>query len=171
MGTLCLPPAPPGGPSTPTMVSSMKSIRMLLACATLLVLASPTIGAQGGKVTCKDGSASAGGRGACSSHGGISTASNATVKTDAKVARTMGKAGDKKDNAEAKMVKMDAKEDARGAKAVAKAVAKADAKMDKAEDHEMKGAIAECRDHSYSHATSGRGVCSSHGGVAKFLTK
>ena len=127
------------------MVFSMKSIRMLLTCATILMFASLRMGAQGGKVTCKDGSASAGGRGACSSHGGILTVSKATVKADAKVARTMEKAADKKE--------------------------KAEAKMDKAEEHELKGAIAECRDHTYSHAKSRRGVCSSHGGVAKFLTR
>ena len=146
----------------------MKSIRMLAACATMLVFATSALHAQGGKVTCKDGSPSAGGRGACSSHGGILTAAEKTkMKADAKVAKAVDKAADKKEKAEARMVKVDTKADAK----VAKVEAKAAEKMDKAEDHEMKGAIAECRDHTYSHAKSRRGVCSSHGGVAKFLVK
>lgn len=123
----------------------MKMLRVFLVLGTL-VLATSTLSAQGGKVTCRDGSPSAGGRGACSSHGGILTAADkAKMKADAKVAKAADKAADKKE--------------------------KAAEKMEKAEDHEMKGAIAECRDHTYSHAKTRRGVCSSHGGVAKFLVK
>lgn len=146
----------------------MKSIRIVVALSTLFVLGTATLSAQGGKVTCKDGSASAGGRGACSSHGGILTAAEkAKMKAEAKVAKATEKAAEKKEKTEARMVKTDAKADAK----VAKVEAKAAEKMEKAEDHEMKGAIAECRDHTYSHAKTRRGVCSSHGGVAKFLVK
>lgn len=132
----------------------MKSLHTLLAISTMVVIASLPLSAQAGKVTCTDGSPSAGGRGACSSHGGImSAAAKAKSKADAKVAKTAERVAEKKEKADAKLAKTEVKAD------------------EKAEEHEMKGAIAECKDHTYSHAKSRRGVCSSHGGVAKFLGK
>jgi hypothetical protein len=140
----------------------MKLLRTYLVVTTLLLLSASALSAQAGKVTCKDGSTSNGGRGACSSHGGIKTAATkATAKADVKAA--------KKATAESKAAK----------KAETKAAPKADTKVAKADkkattsasadDHNSAGATAECKDHTYSHAKSHRGACSRHGGVAKFL--
>jgi len=38
-----------------------------------------------------------------------------------------------------------------------------------ANDHNPAGATAQCKDGTYSHATSHRGACSHHGGVAKWM--
>ena len=38
----------------------------------------------------------------------------------------------------------------------------------KADDHNPAGAIAQCKDGTYSHAKSHSGACSHHGGVAKW---
>ena len=160
----------------------MKSLRSLLAVAGLLVISASTLSAQAGSVACMDGSRSAGGRGACSGHGGIQTAARkkdakadakaakAEAKVDAKVAKSDVKTG-------AKAAKKDAKADAKAAKAAAKADAKADAKVAKADarddekaDRDAHGATAECKDHTYSHAKSHQGACSRHGGVARFFT-
>jgi hypothetical protein len=133
----------------------MTTARTLLAIGALLALSAGTASAQAMKVTCKDGSRSAGGQGACSSHGGI-----AVAKTATKVAK-----------ADAKALKAEVKADAKAAKADAKADAKAvkSAARTELEDRDPKGATAMCKDKTYSHAKSRQGVCSAHGGVARFM--
>jgi hypothetical protein len=121
------------------------------------------------KVTCKDGTLSKGGQGACSSHGGIATKS--TVKSESKAAASTAKA-------DANVMKSAAKADAKMAKSEAKSAAK-DMKADtktaakdaKAEEKDAKGATAQCKDNTYSHAKNRQGMCSGHGGVAKMMGK
>src|SRR5207245_4432463 len=93
---------------------------VLLTVGGLLLLSAGSLSAQAMKVTCKDGSPSKGGQGACSSHGGIAT--KATVKSDAKAATSTAKA-------DTKAMKSDAKADAK----MMKSEAKADTKMAKSE--------------------------------------
>jgi hypothetical protein len=167
----------------------MKTLRSLFVITSMLVLSSGMLSAQAAKVTCKDGSKSGGGQGACSGHGGIAVkatakanakAAKADVKVDAKVAKANAKAAmsEAKADTKAAAAKIEQKADAKMAKAdekMAKAnakMAKADAKMDTKmamEDREAKGATAVCKDKTYSHAKTHQGACSSHGGVAKFL--
>ncbi|MEO8560605.1 MAG: DUF3761 domain-containing protein [bacterium] len=133
----------------------MITLRSLLALGAMLLLSAGTVSAQAMKVTCKDGSKSAGGQGSCSSHGGI-----AVTKTATKAAK-----------ADAKMMKSEVKADVKAAKVVAKTDAKtvkAAAKME-IDDKDPKGAVAMCKDKTYSHAKSRQGVCSAHGGVSKFM--
>jgi hypothetical protein len=121
----------------------------------MLVLSAGALSAQAMKVTCKDGSKSAGGQGACSSHGGIAVKSE--MKADAKAAKTEAKA-------DAKVAKTEMKADAKAAKADVKADTKA-MKTD------AKTATAVCKDKTYSYAATTQGACSGHGGVAKVLKK
>jgi len=147
--------------------------RILLTVGGLLLLSGGSLAAQEMKVTCKDGTLSKGGQGACSSHGGIATKS--TVKSEAKTATSAAKADAKAmksaAKADAKAMKSEAKTDAKMAKADAKSAAK-DMKADaKAEEKEAKGATAVCKDNTYSHAKNRQGMCSGHGGVAKMMGK
>jgi Protein of unknown function (DUF3761) len=96
------------------------------------------------KVTCADGATSAGGRGACSGHGGIAKSNP--------VQRTAEKAETKAAKAEAKVQTAQAKVGS-GA----------------GEDNNAVGAIAKCKDGLYSHARNRRGACSRHGGVASWM--
>ena len=154
----------------------MSKLRALIVICGLLALSTGTLAAQGMKVTCKDGTKSAGGQGACSSHGGVAdalvtctdgtksaggqgacsshggVATKATLKGDAKLAKTQAQV-------DAKNAKMALKGDAKVAKAA-----------EKAEDREAKGATALCKDKTYSHSKSPQGMCSGHGGVAKLLS-
>ena len=151
----------------------MTAARTLLTVGATLLLSAGTLSAQAMKVTCKDGTKSAGGQGACSSHGGIAVAKTATqaAKADAKAMKTEMKADAKVAKTEAKAAKADVKADAKMAKADAKADAKAmkAAVKTEADDKDPKGAIAMCKDKTYSHAKSRQGACSAHGGVAKFM--
>lgn len=147
----------------------MTSLRTFLVAGSLMLLGASALPAQAGRVKCTDGSASAGGRGACSGHGGIMTAAmKAKLVADAKAARAAEKVAAAKVKADAKADTKMAKADAKMAKADAK-MAKVDAKSGRDDDHEARGATAECKDHTYSHAASHQGACSRHGGVAKFL--
>jgi hypothetical protein len=158
--------------------------RMLFTAGGLLLLSAGSLAAQEMKVTCKDGTLSKGGQGACSSHGGIATKSTvkseskaaasaakadanamkSAAKTDAKMAKSEAKSA-------AKEMKADAKSAAKDAKAETKTAAK-DVKADaKAEEKDAKGATAQCKDNTYSHAKNRQGMCSGHGGVAKMMGK
>ena len=123
----------------------MTSLRTFLVAGSLMLLGVSTLSAQAGRVTCMDGSASAGGRGACSGHGGIMTpAMKAKIAADARAAK-------------------------KAEKVAAAKMAKADVKSGRDDEHEARGATAECKDHTYSHAASHQGACSRHGGVTRFM--
>jgi hypothetical protein len=135
----------------------MKTLRTCLLAASVLLL--PMAAHAQATVTCKDGAKSAGGRGACSSHGGVMTAATkAEMKADAKMAKAEKKA-------DAKMARTETKADMK----MDKMEKKADMKMAKDDDRDARGATAECKDHTYSHAASHQGACSRHGGVSRFL--
>lgn len=147
--------------------------RVLFTVGGLLLLSAGNLAAQQAKVTCKDGTLSKGGQGACSSHGGIAT--RATVKSEAKAAASTAKADasamKSAAKTDAKAAKADAKSPAKETKAEAKSAAK-DMKADaKAEEKDAKGATAMCKDNTYSHAKNRQGMCSGHGGVAKMMGK
>ena len=146
--------------------------RILFTVGGLLLLSAGSLAAQEMKVTCKDGTLSKGGQGACSSHGGIATKS--TVKSESKAAASMAKADAKAAKGEAKAaakeVKAETKSAAKNLKADAKMAAK-DTKAATAEEKDAKGATAQCKDNTYSHARNRQGMCSGHGGVAKMMGK
>ena len=94
-------------------------------------------------VACTDGSKSAGGRGACSGHGGIAVSNPMQQKAE--------KAQTKAAKAEEKSEKVEARPSS-----------------GRGEDNNPVGAIAKCKDGMYSHSANRRGACSRHGGVASW---
>src|SRR4051794_30501682 len=100
----------------------MKLLRSVLVVTTMFALSSAAF-AQKGMVTCKDGTKSAGGRGACSSHGGIGALTKSATQADAKAM----KSAEKTEKAAAKMEK---KSDAAASKTAAHAM-KAESKTEK----------------------------------------
>ena len=104
------------------------------------------------EVKCTDGSTSAGGRGACSGHGGIDRGATKATRAEAK--------------ADVKAAKADVK----NAKAERPAVTRAAVVgSGAADDKNPAGAIAKCKDGLYSHAKSRQGACGHHGGVASWM--
>ena len=132
----------------------VKRIRQMFIVAGHVVLCAATASAQA-SVTCKDGAKSKGGRGACSRHGGVAPAGE--TKAEMKATKTEERKDAKADKKVA-AVRDEKKEEKKEAK-----------REENAEDRLASGAIAECKDHAYSHAKTHKGACASHGGVLKFL--
>lgn len=155
--------------------------------AIALTFTAGALQAQGAAAICKDGTKSAtSGRGACSGHGGVDDAATAAAKKNAKGAEKAAKSAEKAADKSAKAAdkaadKAEKTADKAAAKTAMKTVgsntdtkvqAKTAAAATKAEekaDKDAAGAIAQCKDGTYSHAKSTRGACSSHGGIAKTL--
>jgi hypothetical protein len=111
-------------------------------------------------VNCTDGTTGQAGRGACSHHGGVAGASaNNSVNQSGN--------DDSQNGAAAR---------ARASRAQSGSVARSSAGASRAnaasggrEDNDPAGALAQCNDGLYSHASSRRGACSRHGGVKQWL--
>lgn len=98
----------------------------------------------GASVTCGDGTTSAGGRGACSHHGGIASAT-ATAPAPAPVAPA---------SPSRTPPPMSAPRSTQAAPRMGQTPA---------------GATAQCRDGTFSYSKNRRGTCSHHGGVATWM--
>ena len=109
---------------------------------------------SGAPTTCKDGTTStATGRGACSGHGGVQKASKSKAAADATAAAPATAAP------------------AAAAPAAAQsATASKSAPTAAASNTDPTGATAKCKDGTYSKSKHHSGTCSSHGGVAEWLT-
>ena len=152
----------------------MSKLRALVVISGLLLVSGGSLSAQEMKVSCKDGTKSAGGQGACSGHGGVADAL-VTCKDGTKSAGGQGACSSHGgvSNAalkgDAKLAKTQTSVDTKNAKMALKGDAKVQKAADKAEDRDAKGATALCKDKTYSHSKSPQGMCSGHGGVAKLL--
>lgn len=170
----------------------------LVASVAFAAFVVPTMAhAQKAATVCKDGTTSAvSGRGACSGHGGVSTAATKaaqkTVKGEEKTAAATAKATP---NAQVTVTCGDGTTSTAtgrgacsghgGVKAaaatskttnapVAPAVASAKSKVagtGDTDDNNAAGAVAKCKDGKYSHAATHKGACSRHGGVAQWMSK
>lgn len=99
----------------------------------------------GSPTTCKDGTTSTStGRGACSGHGGVQKASKSKAAAAAAPAAT--------------------------APAAKSSTAAKSAPTAAAGNTDPTGATAKCKDGTYSKSKHHSGTCSSHGGVAEWLT-
>jgi hypothetical protein len=123
----------------------------------------PAAPAAGTPSTCKDGTTStATGRGACSGHGGVQKAS----KSPAAAGATAPAAA-----ATATAAPAAAASTSAAAPAAAKSsTASKSAPTAAAGNTDPTGATAKCKDGTYSKSQHHSGTCSSHGGVAEWLT-
>jgi hypothetical protein len=101
-------------------------------------------------VTCKDGTTSKGGKGACSGHGGVEKKASKAAAPATPPAASGTQA-------------------APAPAPAAKTPSSTTAKTGTAKNTDPTGAIAKCKDGTYSHAKGHSGACSSHGGVAEWL--
>ena len=107
-------------------------------------------------VTCKDGSTSKAGKGACSHHGGVNKSAAASSATSS----PSPAASPSPSPAPA----------AAAATTPPKSTASAaTAGNGASESNDPTGAIAKCKDGLYSHSKHRSGTCSKHGGVAQWL--
>jgi hypothetical protein len=115
--------------------------------------AAPPAGAEA-TVTCKDGTTSKAGKGACSGHGGVE---KGAAKTEGKQAPATPPATSQAQPAP------------QGRSAASTGGGTGSSAPSKAKNTDPTGAIARCKDGTYSHAKGHSGACSSHGGVAEWL--
>jgi hypothetical protein len=119
--------------------------------------------ASGTPSTCKDGTTStATGRGACSGHGGVQKATKGKPASDAPAAAAAPAA--------APPAAATAPAAAPTTPAAAKSSASKSAPTAAASNSDPTGATAKCKDGTYSKSQHHSGTCSSHGGVAEWLT-
>src|SRR5262249_24840122 len=138
-----------------------RRIPMDRTCLALIVLLGCTVAwgeTAPPTVTCKDGSASKGGRGACRGHGGVDK-----TKAAAEGAPTPAPAPAAKPTPPP------------AASAIPRSTTPATIAGVKGETHakaatsDAAGAIAKCKDGTYWHGTKHSGSCSHHGGVDSWL--
>ena len=116
---------------------------------------------------CKDGTTSATtGRGACSGHGGVQKAPKAAAAAAAPAAPAAAPAAAHAPAAAA----MSAAAPAAAPAAAKSAVVSKSAPTATASNTDPTGATAKCKDGTYSKSKHHSGTCSSHGGVAEWLT-
>jgi Protein of unknown function (DUF3761) len=136
----------------------MKNITVAgLIAAPLLVfaLAMPSAAADPAPTTCSDGTTTTStGKGTCSGHGGIQKAAKAKPATAATAAPAAAAPAPA----------------APAATAAKSSTATKSAPTATAGNTDPTGATAKCKDGTYSKSAHRSGTCSSHGGVAEWLT-
>ena len=130
-------------------------VGLLAAPLMAFILGLPAHAADSGApTTCKDGTTStATGRGACSGHGGVQKASKSKPASDESAAAPAPAAAAPTTGTPA-----------------AKSSASKSAPTAAASNTDPTGATAKCKDGTYSKSKHHSGTCSSHGGVAEWLT-
>jgi hypothetical protein len=117
--------------------------------------AAPSASAPSGTeetVVCKDGSTSKAGKGACSGHGGVEKKAAKSAAPATPPAASQAQPAP-----------------APAPKAKSPAASSTSAAPANAKNTDPTGAIAKCKDGTYSHAKGHSGACSSHGGVAEWM--
>lgn len=140
----------------------MRPLSLITAVVAAACFAAPiTVNAQAtatpATVTCKDGSTSKAGKGACSHHGGVNKSAAASSATSSPSSAPAASASPSPAAAAA------ATSSPKASASTAKAGSSA------SENNDPTGAIAKCKDGLYSHSKHRSGTCSRHGGVAQWL--
>ena len=148
--------------------------RRLLAVLVAAPMFAVAASAQTATTVCKDGTTSATtGRGACTSHGGVDKSATKKAASAAKAEKKAEqKAASKAPAAPAAAPRRAPVAAATAAPVRPAPTARAAAPTTSAThaaNTDPTGATAQCKDGTYSHATSHRGACSRHQGVAKWL--
>jgi Protein of unknown function (DUF3761) len=130
----------------------------------MLALAVPSFAADPAPTTCKDGTTSTStGKGTCSGHGGIQKAAKAKPATAATAPAPAAAAPAATPAAPAAAAPA-------AAGAAKSSTATKSAPTASAGNTDPTGATAKCKDGTYSKSAHRSGTCSSHGGVAEWLT-
>ncbi len=138
----------------------------LLICA----LAMPSFAADPAPTTCKDGTTTTStGKGTCSGHGGVQKAA-AAAPAAAPAPAAPAAAPKAAPATAAAPAAAPAAAAAPSTTAAKTATATKSAPTAAASNTDPTGATAKCKDGTYSKSTHHSGTCSSHGGVAEWLT-
>ena len=142
----------------------MRTLLALLVASALAFSSGLSFAQDAATVTCKDGTTSKAGKGACSHHGGINRSAAPTSSTAAPAPPpSSSKAPSASPAPEAPAPRPAAKS------THAPSTTTGGTDSSKAANTDPTGAIAQCKDGTYSHSKKHSGACSHHGGVAKWL--
>ena len=133
----------------------MRTLLALLVASALALSSGTSFAQDATTVTCKDGSSSKAGKGACSHHGGVNRSASSTSSTAAPSTSPAPAAAPAPQPAPKSTH--------------APATTGGSSAGSKAASTDPTGAIAQCKDGTYSHSKKHSGSCSHHGGVAKWL--
>ena len=136
-----------------------------------LLLTAPVLAAPAaGPVTCTDGTtASHGGKGACSKHGGVKKSDIATEKPAKETKKGKRKKQAIEPEKPAATTPASAGTAATTTPSTTTSAQSATGKSTSGKKTDPNGAIARCKDGTYSHAKTHHGACSRHGGAAEWL--
>ena len=162
-------------PASTTPPAATKSIAPAKAAPASTAVAKAPAAPVAAIVTCKDGSSDQGGRGACRGHGGVNKSGAPVAAAPAVAPAPVASAPVVRPVAvvPAPVVRPAAAPAAAPVAAVRPApapIARA-AVPANAQNTDPTGAIARCKDNTYSHSKGHTGACSRHGGVEQWLDK
>ena len=141
---------------------SLITAAVAAACLVAPIAVSAQATATTATVTCKDGTTSKAGKGACSHHGGVNK--TATTATSASSSKATSPAAPTSPAAAASPAPTAAAAPTKSSRA-----STATSGSGVSENNDPTGAIAKCKDGLYSHSKHRSGTCSRHGGVAQWL--
>jgi len=146
----------------------MRTLLALLVASTLAFSSGLSFAQDAATVTCKDGSTSKAGKGACSHHGGVNRGAASTSSTSAPAPAPSSSKSKAPSASPAPEAPAPTPQPA--AKSThAHPTTPGSTGASKAANTDPTGALAQCKDGTYSHSKKHSGACSHHGGVAKWL--
>jgi hypothetical protein len=145
----------------------MRTLLALLLTATLACSSGLSFAQDAATVTCKDGSTSKAGKGACSHHGGVNR--NAAQTSAAAAPSSTPAPSPMTSKAPSASPAPEPARQPTAKSTPAPATTTGSSTGSKAANSDPTGAIAQCKDGTYSHSKKHTGACSHHGGVTKWL--
>lgn len=149
----------------------MRALFALLATSILLVPTGASLAQNATTVTCKDGTTAKAGKGACSHHGGVNRSAAQAESPAAPSTSRPATPAPSTSRAPSASAPSASPATTPAPPAKSTRAPSSTTGSGKASNTDPTGAVAQCKDGTYSHSKQHTGACSHHGGVSKWLDK